>query len=670
MRTAAIIALLATATAAMAQNTPRVLVREAGRLQFPGVTPPDADRNQPGHVDCNSPAHWDGGQLYMFFSTGHPFRSSGQDLFHLSRPSQKTTFNNEGQWNDRQQGARWIEATYKAPGGKLYMWYHNEPHPSCGKQEWTAPRIGQMFSTDNGLNWADQGLILEARSGSENCESANRYFTGGNGDFCVNADHEGRWLYFYISTYDKDVAAQGVAVARMPIEKLDTPVGQVRKWHQGQWDEPGLGGRITPFIPVTKNWHAPDADAFWGSSIHWNTHLKCWVMLLNRAKDKEWAQEGIYACFSTDLGNPASWSKPVKILDAAGLEKSRWYPQVMSLDRGQGTDKLAGQTARLFVAGVSKWELLFLKPGEAEPASQPGPAQSRPAAAGFRDEGGGKFAFDTGAVRGFMQVDATHQGLISLVDSRTGLELTKGVADYGLLNIYRLLGTNARYGSILWQAPKTAALRPDGTLEVRYPPADNQPLELAAVFAWAAADTLDMTVEVTPKADLPHFEAFVGSYFSPKLAHLVYAAPGRHAGGEPAMLATTINPLVAGTYLAFPRDLAAARSVFDGRWDLGLHPVQWSVTRFLAGPLDMRHTPDGGTAVLLMCPPQDCQAIMCSYAMPEPVDGIASHYSTYFSLFGRGLKAAQPAKARLRMVVGKIAPEQAVQLYQRFAQGG
>jgi hypothetical protein len=44
----------------------------------------------------------------------------------------------------------------------------------------------------------------------------------------------------------------------------------------------------------------------------------------------------------------------------------RWYPQVMGVDKARReTDKLAGRAARLFVRGQSRWEIEFLKPGEA-----------------------------------------------------------------------------------------------------------------------------------------------------------------------------------------------------------------------------------------------------------------------------------------------------------------
>ena len=327
---------------------------QAPRLQFPGVVHDNMDPNMPGDIDCSSPAHWDGDTLYMFYSTGHPFRSCGPDIFHLSMPSQRTRLDNETGWN---MGGRWIESTHKAADGRLYMWYHNEPPLATGR---TAPRIGSMVSTDNGLNWRDMGMVLEAPNGSNSLQSANKYFVGGNGDFAVIADNNREYLYFFISTYNKDMAEQGVAVARMQYEDRDSPVGKAFKWHNGAWNEPGLGGHVTTLFPARIDWHRPDCDAFWGPSIHWNTHLKVWVMLLNRAKDKDWAQEGIYISFNPELSNPDGWAKPEKILDAKDLEKSKWYPQVVGTDSGKRqTDKLAGKTARLFVAGVSKWEIVF-----------------------------------------------------------------------------------------------------------------------------------------------------------------------------------------------------------------------------------------------------------------------------------------------------------------------
>ena len=51
----------------------------------------------------------------------------------------------------------------------------------------------------------------------------------------------------------------------------------------------------TPLIAPTYPWHDTDdkVDAFWGPSVHWNSAIEQYVMLLNRAKDEEYTQEGI-----------------------------------------------------------------------------------------------------------------------------------------------------------------------------------------------------------------------------------------------------------------------------------------------------------------------------------------------------------------------------------------
>jgi hypothetical protein len=227
-----------------------------------------------------------------------------------------------------------------------------------------------MVSNDNGLTWRDLGIVLEAPAGSNNTDSANQYFVGGNGDFCAVADRQEEHVYFFISTYNKDMSEQGVSVARMRYKDRESPVGKVDKWRDGRWNEPGLGGHVSPVFPAAIDWHQPVVDAFWGPSVHFNTHLNTWVMLLNRAKDQTWAQEGVYISFNRDLSSPGGWSKPVKLLDADQLKRSKWYPQVIGSDTvKRETDKLAGTKARLFIAGLSQWEITFLRSDDKETAS-------------------------------------------------------------------------------------------------------------------------------------------------------------------------------------------------------------------------------------------------------------------------------------------------------------
>lgn len=253
----------------------------------------------------------------------------------------------------RLRGGRWIESTWLGEDGTLYGWYHFEPYGICGGTNLTAPQIGALRSFDNGASWEDLGIVLKAPDNTLDCGAQNGYFAGGNGDFCVMLDKNNEWLYFFFGNYGGSIREQGVCVARMLWSERDNPVGKVWKWHQGEWKEPGINGMATPIFPATKAWQRSDCESFWGPSIHYNTYLGCYVILLNRAKGQGWKQEGIYISFSEELSNPSSWSEPEKIYDG-GL----WYPQVIGLGEKE-TDKLAGKVARFFMGGISQWEIVF-----------------------------------------------------------------------------------------------------------------------------------------------------------------------------------------------------------------------------------------------------------------------------------------------------------------------
>lgn len=314
-----------------------------------------AEVAMPTRVDSNSPSFWRDGRLFWFGSHGRPWLSEGANVF--------------GPWDTREVDFRslyamphWMEAVWSDDDGTIWGWYHSEPIGLVGSSTLTAPKIGAVVSFDGGNTLHDLGILLES---SEPLDPAaqNGYFAGGNGDCSVILDRDRQFFYFLFDNYGGPAESQGVVIARMAFEDRFNPVGKVFKYCDGEWREAGLGGRTTPIFPVRRAWNFKDPDALWGPSIHWNTHLNCYVMLLNRAQGEPgWAQEGIYVSFSPDLSNPERWSEPVKILDKS--EFPAWYffyPQVMGLEEG-GTDTLAGRTARLFVGGVSKWEIDFYTP--------------------------------------------------------------------------------------------------------------------------------------------------------------------------------------------------------------------------------------------------------------------------------------------------------------------
>ncbi len=359
----------ATALIRAAEPLPLVELREAALVSLPG----GLDASGRIHtIDSNSPVEWDSaGNLFVFTSSQHPYRSSGVNLFSLEWPALPVTILPRADV----RGGIWMEATYRAEDGTLYGWYHNEPPGLCGNNSrLTAPRIGALVSRDDGRTWINLGIVLDAPPGSLNCGTQNYYFAGGNGDFSVILDRGGQYFYFFISAYHRQFGEQGVAVARMSFEDRDQPVGRVWKWRDGGWNDPGLGGRATLTFPALIDWHRANANAYWGPAVHYNTHLETHVMLLNHAIDRNWSQEGIYISFNKNLDDPLGWSAPERLPVDQNLG---WYPQVIGLEAGE-TDKTAGHVARLFVSGRSFWEIVFHPTGNVEDPPLPIPPRTGP----------------------------------------------------------------------------------------------------------------------------------------------------------------------------------------------------------------------------------------------------------------------------------------------------
>ena len=346
-------AIVACSSVGQAQRSRPVAVLEpATRLEFKAAT------------DSNSPAFWrlqEGvKQLSVFNSAGAAVLSSGIDIDQLQNVGPVT-------FDKTLAGGRWIEAVVSDHRGVLYGYYHNEPVGVCPDNGKTAPRIGAGRSYDGGRSWIDLGIILEAPPDSTECETTNHYFVGGVGDCSVMLDADGKYLYIFFSVYVRQLEGQGVAVARLRWSDRDRPGARVAVWDDGVWRYPVRAddGQLEypaarPIYAATRSWHARAAvDAFWGPAVHWNTFLERYVMLLNHARDGEFAQEGIYLSVATALDDPRGWTPPQKIFSGG-----KWYPQVIGLEPGTGTDRLAGARARLFMSGVSEHFIDFQQPGE------------------------------------------------------------------------------------------------------------------------------------------------------------------------------------------------------------------------------------------------------------------------------------------------------------------
>ena len=301
----------------------------------------------PAPVDSNSPAFWQDGQFRLFNSTvAGPVLSSGTHQFAL-HSSQLVQMHPIYPW------AYWMESIWRDPNGLVYGWYHQEFGPCPAGNDLAVPRIGAAISYDGGATFIDMGSIITSGQPVD-CDSQNGFVAGGVGDFSVILDQQHEYFYFLYSSYAGQLENQGICIARMPYASRLFPNGAVQKYFQGGWTESGMEGRETAIFPAKVSWQQPNTNSYWGPSIHWNTYLQKYVALMNHSCcSPRYPQDGIFVTYSADLSNPQSWNAPVRLSNDSG-----WYPQVMGTG-ADGSDSLAGQAARLYITGKSRWQIVF-----------------------------------------------------------------------------------------------------------------------------------------------------------------------------------------------------------------------------------------------------------------------------------------------------------------------
>ncbi len=262
--------------------------------------------------------------------------------------------------------------------------------------------------------------------------------------------------------------------------------------------------------------------------------------------------------------------------------------------------------------------------------------------------------FDTGVLTGTLGSGGKSLGLRPVTHVASGVQ---AAGAYGIFSPYRLLTSDARFGTAAWDWARKAELLPDGAAKVRWSPDKDHPLEMTGVYRWAAADTLDLQLTVKPQRDLRRFELFLASYFNGFPASLAWVEQPASAGGSGRFMEAV---KAQGNWQTFARDDAAAAIFADGRWSRPPNPVTWTMMPRLAAPLALRRDAKSGLTAVLMSRPGDCFAISMPY-------GDEGHRSVYLSLFGRDLKAGQEASAGARLVIGKgISDDRAMELYRAY----
>ena len=244
-------------------------------------------------------------------------------------------------------GATAFDADYAGPGSilpdpasadprRLIMFYHGENHTYSGRRRDDAYHagIGIARSSDGGRTWVRGGRILDGmiRHPAEPPRSA----TGAGMPSVVVAD--GWFHLFYVdwNTTLPDV----IHHARAPLSGGGRP-GTWRKWYDGGFGEPGLGGRSTPVVLPPR-----PASIYAGMpSVGWNTALGRWLMVFE-------SDDAFWAVASRDL---ATWSAAAPILaNPAGAASRRtgavWMSYATPITPGAPSDRITGASAWLYLA--------------------------------------------------------------------------------------------------------------------------------------------------------------------------------------------------------------------------------------------------------------------------------------------------------------------------------
>lgn len=326
----------------------------------------------PNPTDSNTPLVWIGDQLAVFSSdSGRTLRATGATL-EAEQTDDETT---PGYTDDIGSG-RWLESVLRDDdSGRLYGWYHNEVPTDCPQGIRLWPQIGAAVSDDDGTTWDDLGVILTPREGTVSCDTDHPVTDGGIGDFSVildgNDDPAKHFAYFLFSSYGGDLEEQGISFARMLWIDRDAPLDHfsgesaAAKWDGQGWNAPGIGGRsVAVFHDAAQvTWNSTQNNGYWGPSVHWNTDLHRFIVLMSRSGGGNYDPDGIYMTYTASLDAPQSWATPKLVIE----NDQGWYPQVVGDVAVHGTDKLAGERARYFDQGVSQFFITFAEAPAAIP---------------------------------------------------------------------------------------------------------------------------------------------------------------------------------------------------------------------------------------------------------------------------------------------------------------
>jgi len=236
---------------------------------------------------------------------------TGSDWKHLTEARPVFLAGGKGSFDN---GGTAITGVYHHSDGRLFATYYAEDQEAMplnnGLPGFYASN-GLAVSSDEGNSWTKLGQIITSARSKEWAQAVTPP-TGGAGTSSAVLSADGAWWYvYYTERFRAEFPFIHITMARADVREGVPAPGRFFKYHNGAFEEGGLGGRESPVVTLeTDSLNVSDPHVLWMAS------LKKYVMtldIMNRPENLGQAPlrlDGEGIAFSVD---GIHWSKPQRL---------------------------------------------------------------------------------------------------------------------------------------------------------------------------------------------------------------------------------------------------------------------------------------------------------------------------------------------------------------------
>jgi hypothetical protein len=301
--------------------------------------------------DGTSDFWWAGGTVV---GPGETLAMSTRDFFHFT-PRILDRGNAVASLLPNHPGSQAPDADYAGPGSvfrshdgrDLLMIYHGENHLFGGIDYPGTPFYATIClarSHDGGLTWHREGGIIDGMQPKPPSDPPRPAMGAGNPSAII----VGGYIYVYYVDLGFNTGPDLTHVARAPVASDGAP-GSWRKWYDGSFSQPGIGGKSTPVMGRPN----PGAKTVWAANgiVSYNTYLHSYLNVFQTAI-------GFYYATSADL---LHWKIRGEIFAFAHDEDAMkhgwlWYSYPSFLSPGEPDDRTTDRSGFLYYA-KARWDV-------------------------------------------------------------------------------------------------------------------------------------------------------------------------------------------------------------------------------------------------------------------------------------------------------------------------